>query len=105
VNPVFIRFVAGRSRVPVWQACSVWLSWRHFPQRRCGGRSCGEDGAREIDMVIAIGSPGEGRCRRNDDIVAVKRACAGVEGDRRDLHLTDDEKVAAVARHRRRGTS
>jgi deoxyribose-phosphate aldolase len=101
VNPVHVAFVAREIAGSPVAACSVVS----FPFGATPGRSKAaeaaaavEDGAREIDMVLALGLMKAGRLDAvREDIAAVKRVCgpALLKVILETCYLADDEKVAA----------
>lgn len=100
-NPVHLRFVASALRGTKVKACSV-IS---FPLGATPTRSkvaeaeiAVEDGAGEVDMVLAVGLLRAGRLDAvREDVAAVKRACGAVllKVIIETCYLTEDQKVLA----------
>ncbi|HET6436426.1 MAG TPA: deoxyribose-phosphate aldolase [Anaeromyxobacter sp.] len=101
VNSVHVRFVAGRLRGSPVKTCSV-VSFP-FGAAPTGAKAAEtalaiEDGATEVDMVLAVGLLKGGRLDAvRADIAAVKRACgpALLKVILETCFLTDEEKVTA----------
>jgi len=101
VNPVHVRFVAERLRGTAVKACSVVS----FPFGAAPGRAKAaeaalavEQGAGEIDMVLAVGLLKAGQLDAvRADIEAVRRACgpALLKVILETCLLSDEEKVSA----------
>ena len=101
VNPIHVRLVAGALRGSNVATCSVVC----FPLGATTTRmkvvetlAAVEDGAQEVDMVIALGLLKAGRADAvRDDISAVKRACgpALLKVIIEACYLTDEQKVLA----------
>lgn len=101
VNPVHVRFVAARLQGTPVKACSVVsFPFGAAPSRAKAAEAAAavEDGAAEIDMVIALGLLKAGRLDDvRADVAAVKRACgpALLKVILETCLLTDAQKVAA----------
>jgi len=79
VNPIHVRFVASRLKDTAVKACSVVsFPFGAAPSRAKAAEAAAavEDGAAEVDMVMAVGLLKAGRFEAvRADIAAVKRAC------------------------------
>jgi deoxyribose-phosphate aldolase len=101
VNPIFVGLVARQlegSRVAVCSVVAFPFGATPSRNKVAEAAAAVEDGAHEIDMVMAIGALKEGRhATVRDDIAAVKRACgpALLKVIIETSFLTDDEKVSA----------
>lgn len=82
VNPVHVRFVAGCLRGSTVKTCSVVsFPFGTSPTRIKAAEAANavEDGAEEVDMVLAMGLLKGGHLDASrEDIAAVKRACGKV---------------------------
>lgn len=110
VNPCHIPLVAKALRdAPQVKACSVIgfpLGANHSRIKAAEAKQAVADGAREVDMVLAVGVLKDGRHDRVEaDIRAVVEAAgeASVKVIIETCLLTDDEKVAACKLARRAG--
>jgi deoxyribose-phosphate aldolase len=101
VNPVHVRFVAEALRGTAVKACSVVnFPFGAAPTRAKAAETAAavEDGAAEVDMVIALGLLKAGQVAAvREDIAAVKRAAgpALLKVIIETCYLTDDQKVMA----------
>jgi deoxyribose-phosphate aldolase len=101
VNPVHVAFVARELAGSRVVACSVVsFPFGATPGKCKAGETAAavEDGAREIDMVLALGLMKAGKLDAvREDIAAVKRACgpALLKVILETCYLTDDEKAVA----------
>jgi deoxyribose-phosphate aldolase len=101
VNPVHVRFVAAQLRGTAVKACSVVnFPFGAAPTRSKAAEAAAavEDGAGEVDMVLASGLLKAGRLDAvRADIAEVKRACgpALLKVILETCLLTDAEKVTA----------
>jgi deoxyribose-phosphate aldolase len=101
VNPVHVGFVARALRGSAVAACSVVsFPFGAAPTRTKAAEAAAavEDGAREVDMVLALGLlKANSLDAVRDDVAAVKRASgpALLKVIIETCYLTDDEKVLA----------
>ncbi|HET9595148.1 MAG TPA: deoxyribose-phosphate aldolase [Anaeromyxobacteraceae bacterium] len=101
VNPIHVRFVAAQLRGSVVKACSVVsFPFGAAPSRAKAAEAAAalEDGAAEIDMVLALGRLKAGQLDAvRADIAEVKRACgpALLKVILETCYLSDEEKVIA----------
>jgi deoxyribose-phosphate aldolase len=101
VNPIHVRYVAARLQGSAVKACSVVsFPFGAAPTRAKAMEAAAalEDGAAEIDMVLALGRLKAGQLDAvRADIAQVKRACgpALLKVILETCYLTDEEKVTA----------
>jgi deoxyribose-phosphate aldolase len=101
VNPIHVRFVASALRGTPVVACSVVSFPLGASPTRCKAAEAAaavEDGAGEVDMVLALGLLKAGRLdAARDDVAAVKRACgpALLKVIIETCYLSGEQKVAA----------
>jgi len=101
VNPIHVRFVAGRLRGSTVKTCSVVsFPFGAAPSRAKAAETAlaVEDGASEVDMVMAVGLLKGGQLDAvRTDIAEVKRACgpALLKVILETCFLTDEQKVTA----------
>jgi deoxyribose-phosphate aldolase len=101
VNPIHVRFVAAQLQGSAVKACSVVsFPFGAAPSRAKAAEAAAavEDGAAEIDMVLALGRLKAGQLDAvRADIAEVKRACgpALLKVILETCYLSDEEKVTA----------
>ena len=101
VNPIHVAFVSGRLRGSAVATCSVVsFPFGALPTRVKAAEAAAavEDGATEVDMVLAQGLLKAGRLDEvRADVAAVKRACGPVllKVILETCNLTDEQKVTA----------